>query len=93
MGTVAVTSFLVLVVLVHLDDVEDEANDGDDQQTQLNGVRERYHKLSPPFRQNGGAKEAPSVPVSTGGKNTPLAVYRQHPYYIGYHNRQKMTSP
>ena len=44
MGTRAVTSFLVLVVLVHLDDVEDEANDGDDQQTQLNGVRERYHK-------------------------------------------------
>ena len=93
MGTRAVTSFLVLVVLVHLDDVEDEANDGDDQQTQLNGVRERYHKLSPPFRQNGGAKEEPSVPVSAGGKNTPLAVYRQHPYHIGYHNRQKMTSP
>ena len=64
----AVASFLLLVVLIHLDDVEDEANDGNDQQTQLNGVRERYHKPSPPFNQNGEAKEAPSVPVRTRGR-------------------------
>ena len=43
----AVTSFLLPVVPVHLNDLEDEANDGDDQQTQLNGVRVCYHKPAP----------------------------------------------
>ena len=38
----AVHFFLLPVVPVHLNDLEDEANDGDDQQTQLNGVRVCY---------------------------------------------------
>ena len=59
----AVASFLLPVVPVHLNDLEDEANDGDDQQTQLNGVRVCNHKPAPLSLWNGGPKEAPSVPV------------------------------
>ena len=75
----AVTSFLLLVVPVHLNDVEDEANDGDDQQTQLNGVRKCDHKLPLlSLRTEGLKKRLPFWYESE--EDTPLAVYRQHPY-------------
>ena len=62
LGSLGGYFFLLPVVPVHLNDLEDEANDGDDQQTQLNGVRVCYHKPAP-LPQNGGPKEVPSAPV------------------------------
>ena len=63
----AVASFLLPVVPVHLNDLEDEANDGDDQQTQLNGVRV-CNQASPPFSMERRAQRSAFRPGMSQGK-------------------------
>ena len=55
----AVTSFLLTVVSVHLNETEDQVNDTDDQTADLNKLRKRDHGHSPLSIKSGGTQEVP----------------------------------